>query len=114
MTIDELAQVLRRQRRVTWTANGPGYFRGLDMFWSYMAEALSERGQCQIREGCPNPADFIVSYSNGHMGSESIPLPRCAEHAGNRRKMVVWEDGGWDWLRRSYWDDVQPLPEGPV
>lgn len=78
------------------------------MYWGNLEQRLSSREECR-EDGCSSPADTLDIYSNGHMGSESAPRPKCAEHAQEDRTMVRWEASGWDWLRRSYWDGQEPL-----
>ncbi len=97
MTPDQLMKFLVRTGRWHWDMDGDSF-----------EQSLSERGRCLGRwpDRCSRPADHIVFRHSGHTGSESFPVPQCTDHAGPDPE-ITWEDGAWDWLRRSHWEGSQ-------
>jgi hypothetical protein len=102
LTIDELYGVLIARGVLYPAPPQRTWVREIDMFWSNLASVLAERGTC-AEPGCDEPATAICGYSNGHLGSESVPRLWCATHLAGERPLVRWAGDGWDWLERSHW-----------
>jgi hypothetical protein len=108
MTTDELFELLIGLRRLSDDPPEHARYRGLDMPWPSLEAELSRRGECAA-EGCSSFAVALEYEHDGGSGAPARPRPTCAAHADEPRTMTVW-DGGWDWLRRSSWDGLEPLP----